>query len=94
MTRNSRITFARISWPSIIENCYTPAHHHHQAGAEGASCTACHMPQRVYMVNDWRADHSMRVPRPDLSQSLDTPNACNGCHKDKSNEWAAAAVVA
>ena len=52
------------------------------------------MPQRVYMVNDWRADHSMRVPRPDLSQSLDTPNACNGCHKDKSNEWAAAAVVA
>ncbi|MCG6967484.1 MAG: tetratricopeptide repeat protein [Chromatiaceae bacterium] len=72
----------------------TPVHHHHGAGTAGAACTACHMPQRVYMVNDWRADHSMRVPRPDLSVKLGTPNACNACHTDKSNEWAAAAVAA
>jgi tetratricopeptide (TPR) repeat protein len=71
----------------------TPAHHHHESGGEGAACIACHMPQRVYMVNDWRADHSMRVPRPDLSAKLATPNACNGCHTDKSTDWAADAVA-
>jgi tetratricopeptide (TPR) repeat protein/Zn finger protein HypA/HybF involved in hydrogenase expression len=71
----------------------TPAHHHHEGGGEGAACTACHMPQRVYMINDWRADHSMRVPRPDLSTELGTPNACNGCHADKSADWAADAVA-
>ena len=71
----------------------TPAHHHHESGGEGAACTACHMPQRVYMVNDLRADHSMRVPRPDLSVKLGTPNACSGCHADKSAGWAADAVA-
>ena len=33
-----------------------------------------------------------RVPRPDLSVKLGTPNACNDCHKDKTAEWAADAV--
>ncbi len=70
-----------------------PDHHHHEAGSEGAACTACHMPQRVYMVNDWRADHSMRVPRPDLSERLGTPNACNDCHEDRTPAWAAQTVA-
>ena len=41
---------------------------------------------------DPRHDHSLRVPRPDLSVKLGTPNACNNCHKDKSAGWAAAGV--
>jgi Tfp pilus assembly protein PilF len=41
------------------------------------------------MVVDPRRDHSMRIPRPDLGVSLGTPNACNGCHADKSPQWAA-----
>lgn len=69
------------------------AHHHHPAGSPGARCTSCHMPQRVYMVNDWRADHSIRVPRPDLSVRLGTPNACTGCHAKQGHEWAAQAVA-
>ncbi len=32
------------------------------------------------MAVDARHDHSLRVPRPDLSLKLDTPNACTGCH--------------
>jgi tetratricopeptide (TPR) repeat protein len=47
------------------------------------------MPERVYMVNDWRADHSFRVPRPDLSVQLGAPNACNGCHAEQTPQWAA-----
>ena len=31
----------------------------------------------------------MRVPRPDLSAELGTPNACNRCHTDETAAWAA-----
>lgn len=71
----------------------TPQHHHHPADSDSAACTGCHMPERVYMVNDWRADHSFRVPRPDLSVSLGTPNACSGCHTDRDAVWAAEQVM-
>ncbi len=68
------------------------SHHHHAPGTAGAACTGCHMPQQLYMVVDERADHSMRVPRPDLSLKLGSPNACNACHKDKTVQWAADAA--
>jgi tetratricopeptide (TPR) repeat protein len=72
----------------------TPDHHHHPADApSGNGCVDCHMPQRHYMIVDERADHSMRIPRPDLSAKLGTPNACNQCHADRTPEWAAAAVT-
>ena len=64
-------------------------HHFHEPGTNGASCAECHMPPKTYMVVDPRHDHSMRIPRPDLSVQLGTPNACNNCHKDKGAEWAA-----
>jgi tetratricopeptide (TPR) repeat protein len=54
----------------------------------GAECAQCHMPERLYMVIDSRADHSFRIPRPDLSIKLGTPSACNRCHFDKTNQWA------
>ncbi len=47
------------------------------------------MPGQYFMGVDYRRDHSMRVPRPDLSDKLGTPNACIQCHSDKSNSWAA-----
>ena len=54
----------------------------------GSECAQCHMPGRIYMGIDYRPDHSFRLPRPDLSLSLDVPNACNRCHQDKSFQWA------
>ena len=62
----------------------TPAHTHHAAGTPGAACAACHMPTTTYMVVDPRHDHSLRIPRPDLSAKLGTPNACNNCHTKQS----------
>jgi predicted CXXCH cytochrome family protein len=72
----------------------TRAHHHHAEGSAGAGCVACHMPARTYMVVDVRHDHGFRIPRPDRTLSLGTPNTCNGCHADRSAAWAAARVRA
>lgn len=65
------------------------SHHFHDTRGPGAICADCHMPAKDYMVVDPRHDHSMRVPRPDLSEKFDTPNACTNCHLDKSAGWAA-----
>ena len=40
------------------------------------------------MGNDFRNDHSIPVPRPDLSIAIGVPNACSQCHSDKSYKWA------
>jgi Tfp pilus assembly protein PilF len=50
------------------------------------------MPSTTYMVVDPRRDHSLRVPRPDLSVKFATPNACNNCHTNRDARWAAAQV--
>jgi hypothetical protein len=39
-----------------------------------------------------RLDHSIRLPRPDLSISLGTPNACAKCRAERKPDWAAAAM--
>ncbi|WP_246112461.1 ammonia-forming cytochrome c nitrite reductase subunit c552 [Allorhodopirellula solitaria] len=63
-----------------------PSHHHHAVGSEGAKCVNCHMPHTTYMAIDARRDHSLRVPRPDLSVELGTPNACSSCHVEDQRE--------
>jgi len=67
----------------------TKKHHFHDVAKGGTHCVDCHMISRTYMVVDPRRDHSFRVPRPDLSVELGTPNACNDCHKDQKPKWAA-----
>ncbi len=79
----------------VCAQCHLPArydaasHHFHVPGTAGAQCIACHMPATTYMVVDPRHDHSLRVPRPDLSVSDGVPNACNQCHGDRTAQWAA-----
>jgi tetratricopeptide (TPR) repeat protein len=68
----------------------TDRHHFHRAGTQGSSCVDCHMPAKNYMVVDPRRDHSFRIPRPEQSARLGTPNACTGCHKERAPAWAAA----
>lgn len=45
------------------------------------------------MGNDWRADHSFRVPRPDLAAETGAPDACTACHTDRSPDWAASEIA-
>ena len=65
-----------------------PAHHRHSVTSAGSACVECHMPSQIYMGVDARRDHSMRIPRPDISLSIGSPNACTQCHEDKSDAWA------
>lgn len=88
----------RAQGAAVCAQCHLPArfetaaHTGHRPGPGAPDCVSCHMPVRTYMVIDDRHDHSFRIPRPDLSVALGTPNACTGCHRDKSAEWAANAV--
>lgn len=75
-------------------------HHFHQKiyegqPSDGALCIKCHMPEQPFMVIDERADHSLRVPRPDLSLETGVPNSCSqsGCHDDQSVQWSADAFT-
>ena len=83
---------------AVCAQCHQPAkydapvHTQHAAGSTGAQCTSCHMPTEIYMGVDARHDHSFRIPRPDQSMALGTPNACTACHADKDAVWAAAAI--
>ena len=69
-------------------------HHFHKREFEGEPsdghlCVKCHMPGRIYMGIDYRPDHSLRIPRPDLSLTIGTPNSCGTaeCHGDKELSW-------
>ncbi len=78
--------------------CHVPAdydtksHHFHEENTEAGLCINCHMTGEIYMGNDFRRDHSFRIPRPDQSDEYGTPNACNQCHDDKTNSWASNVV--
>ncbi|MEH6515700.1 MAG: tetratricopeptide repeat protein [Halioglobus sp.] len=78
----------------VCAQCHKPKkydsvqHHHHPQTSSGAQCANCHMPETTYMGVDPRRDHSFRIPRPDLSVVMGTPNACNQCHMDKEPSWA------
>lgn len=64
------------------------SHHGHEPGSPGGNCVDCHMPARTYMELDPRRDHRLAVPRPDLSARLGVPNACTGCHAERTPGWA------
>ncbi len=70
------------------KNYDTTAHHFHPTDSTGAQCVNCHMPTTTYMIIDPRRDHRLSIPRPDLSVTLNTPNACNQCHTDETTQWA------
>jgi predicted CXXCH cytochrome family protein len=85
----------RASGNAVCAQCHQPGtydnakHTHHKEGTTGAACAACHMPTTTYMLIDPRHDHSMRIPRPDVSAKIGSPNACNNCHTKQTARWAA-----
>ena len=80
----------------VCAQCHLPttfaAAEHAGHVPEQAGCVDCHMASRTYMVVDDRRDHSFRIPRPDLTAKIGTPNACANCHEDLEPAAAAAAI--
>src|SRR5271165_3761370 len=89
----------RVSGDGVCLQCHSAAkyetatHRFHDKVSPPIACISCHMPTRTYMVVHVRHDHSLRIPRPDRSARLGTPNACNACHRDKSPQSAADAIA-
>lgn len=95
---NPHTSKLRMPGNTVCAQCHTPkkydvpTHTLHAANSKGAVCASCHMPTKTYMGVDARHDHSFRIPRPDLSEALGTPNACTSCHKDQNAGWAAVII--
>jgi predicted CXXCH cytochrome family protein len=91
---NAHTTKIKYEGNKLCLQCHEPEkydvyeHHFHKEDSTGSSCISCHMDGAYYMVNDYRRDHSFRVPRPDLSVEYGMPNSCISCHTDSTNEWA------
>ena len=81
----------------VCSTCHLPekfaGSEHHRHNTDAVQCVDCHMPATNYMVVDGRRDHSFRVPRPDLTVTTGSPNACADCHEDQDAEWAAQALA-
>lgn len=83
---------------NLCLQCHAPTynkkqHHFHIPNSEASQCINCHMTGKTYMGNDFRRDHSFRIPRPDQSVTYGTPNACNNCHLNKTNQWATNKII-
>jgi len=54
---------------------------------DGVSCLDCHMPRIVQGLSAMVRSHRISSPSADAMLTLDTPNACNLCHLDRSLTW-------
>ena len=68
-------------------------HTHHPTGSAGAECIACHMPKIAQTIADVNVrSHTFAFITPELTDQFKIPNACTGCHMDKSTDWAREAL--
>jgi len=69
-------------------------HTRHKADSPGSQCVACHMPKIATegVPGSFVSAHTFRFVTPAMSEQLKIPNACTGCHADRSNEWATEAL--
>jgi len=75
--------------------CHAPlgadlaGHTNHRPDSSGSLCYNCHMPYTTYGL--LRGMRSHQISSPSVAASVETgrPNACNGCHLDKTLAWTA-----
>jgi predicted CXXCH cytochrome family protein len=64
-------------------------HTHHPALSTGSRCIECHMPKTgSNAVAAEARNHTFDFISPAESIKRGVPNSCNGCHADKTNQWA------
>ncbi len=89
------VTGANVN--SVCGQCHLPTvfstAEHHGHTDPNVGCVDCHMTTRTYMGVDDRRDHSFRVPHPERSAAIQSPNACANCHADEQTEWFSQAMA-
>jgi predicted CXXCH cytochrome family protein len=69
------------------------AHTHHRAGSPGSDCVSCHMPKIEQTIADINVrSHTFAFITPEMTDEYKIPNACTGCHADKTTQWAREAM--
>lgn len=70
------------------------AHTHHAKGSAGSDCVACHMPKVEQTIADVNVrSHTFAFITPEQTDREKIPNACTGCHTDKTTKWATDALL-
>jgi len=64
-------------------------HTHHRPNSSGSLCYNCHMPYTSYGLLRGVRSHQIESPKAMTRLKTGRPNACNGCHLDKTLEWTA-----
>ena len=74
-------------------------HAHHDPAGQGGEgqgggirCVSCHMPRIVYGVLDVHRSHRIEVPDPARAAAEGRPDACTGCHVERTAAWAEASA--
>jgi predicted CXXCH cytochrome family protein len=76
---------------ALADGAAAARHTHHDAAGTGARCVGCHMPRVVYGVLDVHRSHRVEVPDPARAAAAGRPDACTGCHVERTPRWATAA---
>lgn len=88
-SRDLCLTCHGPSSPNGPHTASIEAHTHHKVGSAGGECIACHMPkieQTMGAVNV--RSHTFEFITPAKTDAYKIPNACTGCHTDKTTAWA------
>ena len=64
-------------------------HTRHPPDSSGSSCYNCHMPYTSLALRKAIRSHQIDVPSAAADLASGRPNACNGCHLDKTLAWTA-----
>lgn len=70
-----------------------PAHAAHAKASPTTNCVDCHMPKMVYGVMEIHRSHRIVSPDPLAAARNQQPDACTGCHGNRSADWAAQSIA-
>jgi predicted CXXCH cytochrome family protein len=97
-----RARFGGKTSNTICTGCHTALatseaarlHAHHDPAGEGGGgrCVSCHMPRIVYGVLDLHRSHRIEIPDPGRAAAAGRPDACTGCHVERTAAWAEASA--
>jgi len=92
LIKPSNVLCLECHGPSSPNGPHSPtieAHTHHAPGSAGNECISCHMPKIEQTIADINVRaHTFKFITPTATDVSKVPNACTGCHVNKTNRWA------